>query len=246
MADRTSGQFCYVARAEHAASRGRAVSPASEGGAAPFVPDSLELAELSAAAAGCRGCELYRDATMTVFGAGGTHPSIVLVGEQPGDTEDVAGEPFVGPAGRLLDRALAEAEIERRSVYLTNAVKHFRFTRRDGGQRRIHEKPSAANVQACRPWLLAELRATTPAVVVLLGATAAQAVMGRSFRVTQQRGRVLPWPPDDGPFADIDLSIDAVVATVHPSAVLRTPSPEREAAFAALVSDLQVAARAGS
>jgi DNA polymerase len=219
-------------------------------GAAPFVPATTDLSRLARAARRCEGCELFRDATATVFGQGPAGAAVMLVGEQPGDREDRAGEPFVGPAGRLLDRALAEAGIERDTAYLTNAVKHFRFKSTASGKRRIHAKPAAGDVSACRPWLVAELAAVRPRVVVALGATAAASLLGSGFRVTAQRGRLLDWPPDTGPFArDFagtgdsghgDGTIEHVLATVHPSAVLRADESSRSAAFRDLVGDLRV------
>jgi uracil-DNA glycosylase len=182
-------------------------------------------------AAGCRACDLWENATQTVFGEGAEHARLMLVGEQPGDQEDLQGKPFVGPAGKLLERALDEAGIERRKVYLTNAVKHFRWTRR--GKRRLHEKPNAGQIRACRPWLEAEIAAVRPRLVVLLGATAAQSVMGPAFRVSRQRGEVLA-----SPFGV------PVLATVHPSSILRSTDAEsREAAMSSFVADLRVAAR---
>src|SRR5689334_13913302 len=160
--------------------------------ASPFVPATTSLSKLGAAAADCRGCGLYARATQTVFGEGPARADVMLIGEQPGDQEDLQGHPFVGPAGKLLDRALGEAGIDRRRVYVTNAVKHFKWLPR--GKRRLHSKPSALEVKACQPWLAAELRAVRPAIVVCLGATAAQALLGRGFRVTAQRGRVLRAP----------------------------------------------------
>jgi DNA polymerase len=194
------------------------------------VPTRGGLPALRRAAADCRGCDLYQDATQTVFGAGPATARLVLVGEQPGDREDVEGEPFVGPAGKLLDRALAEAGIDREQVYLTNAVKHFKFTLPERGKRRIHKKPNQAEVAACRPWLLAELDRVKPELIVFLGATAAQALLGSGFRITRQRGEVVDTP----------VGIPAV-ATVHPSAVLR--APDREEAYRGLVADLTVVAR---
>jgi uracil-DNA glycosylase family protein len=185
------------------------------------------LADLRASAASCRNCELYRNATQTVFGEGPVHARMMMVGEQPGDQEDRAGTPFVGPAGRLLDRALGEAGIERSAVYLTNAVKHFKFTER--GKRRIHQKPNRTEVVACRPWLLGELAAVRPDLVVCLGAVAAQALLGTSFRLTRHRGEVL----------DLPDSTARVTATVHPSAVLR--AEHRDEAYQALVKDLAAA-----
>ena len=191
-------------------------------GAAPFVPDSRRLEVLAAAAAHCAGCGLYRDATQTVFGAGPKSAHMVLVGEQPGDREDRTGEPFVGPAGRLLDKALASAHVDRGGVYVTNAVKHFKYSRAAGQKRRIHQTPSRTEVVACRPWLLAELAAVDPEVVVLLGATAAKALMGSNCRLTAHRREVLELPEDPG-LASLTAH-PHVVDTAHPSAVLRGPA----------------------
>jgi DNA polymerase len=190
------------------------------------------ISRLRAEAVECTRCDLYRNATQTVFGEGPAHPRIVMIGEQPGDKEDVEGHPFVGPAGRLLDRALAAAGIERERVYVTNAVKHFKW-KRGSGKVRLHQKPTREEVRACAAWWEAELAALTPELVVLLGATAAQAVLGPQARVTRDRGMVLA--------ATGDRKYDALV-TIHPSAVLRTKPPERDAAFAELVDDLRVAA----
>ena len=199
--------------------------------AAPFVPDSTSLKTLEAAAEKCRGCDLYKAATQVVFGAGPKRARIVLVGEQPGDQEDRQGEPFVGPAGALLDKALADAGIPRDQIFLTNAVKHFKWEPR--GKRRIHKKPRMSEVKACRPWLEAELRAVQPAVVVCLGATAAQSMLGASFKLMTQRGQVVSSP-----------IASRVVATIHPSAVLRAPDSEgRRAAYEMLVADLKVVAK---
>ena len=202
---------------------------AATGSAADFLPDRLTLPALREAAAGCRGCHLWEVGTQTVFGEGSPRASALFVGEQPGDQEDRAGKPFVGPAGRLFDEALEAAGIDRSSVYVTNAVKHFKWQAR--GKRRIHQKPNATEVAACRPWLEAELAVVKPRVLVLLGATAAQALLGRQFRVTQHRGEVL----------ESELA-DAVVATVHPSSILRGEPSERETNFAAFVDDLTVVA----
>jgi DNA polymerase len=185
------------------------------------------LEELRAEAAGCTRCPLYERASQTVFGAGSAGARLMLVGEQPGDKEDRAGLPFVGPAGQLLDRALVAAGIDRSEVYVTNAVKHFKFEPR--GKRRIHQKPDRSEITACRPWLDAEMAAVGPALLVLLGATAAQALLGASFRVTKSRGQLLR--PEGLPPA---------VATIHPSAVLR--GDDREGMFEGLVADLRVAA----
>lgn len=200
--------------------------------AAAFLPHDRSLPSLAAAAEGCRGCPLWEPATQVVFGAGPPDAPLVVVGEQPGDQEDRAGEPFVGPAGRLLDRALEEAGIDRSAAFVTNAVKHFKF--RTQGKRRIHATPDTWEVRACTPWLHEEVAAVQPEVVVLLGATAGKAVLGSSFRVTQSRGVLMPWPGDG--------AAGSVVATIHPSAVLR--SDDREAARAGLVADLRVAAAA--
>ncbi|MFD8493795.1 UdgX family uracil-DNA binding protein [Amycolatopsis sp. NPDC059657] len=201
--------------------------------AGEFVPDTTALPKLRASAAACRGCGLYRDATRTVFGAGPKSARIMLVGEQPGDSEDLAGEPFVGPAGRLLDKALADSGVDRARVYVTNAVKHFKFTRDERGKRRIHQKPSRTEVVSCRPWLTAELAAVQPELVVLLGATAAQSLLGTGFKVTQRRGEVVELPGD--------FTGAHAVATVHPSAILR--APDREKAYADFVDDLRTAVR---
>lgn len=192
-----------------------------------------DLQDLRRAAAGCRACELYRRATQTVFGEGGEGARLMLVGEQPGDREDIAGEPFVGPAGRLLDEALAAAGIERGTVYVTNVVKHFKWRRAPTGKRRLHQKPDRAEVEACRPWLEAEVARVRPELVLLMGATAAQAVLGAAFRVTRERGEV----------RETSLGPPAL-ATIHPSAVLRArSSEERKAALDGLVADLSLARR---
>ena len=207
------------------APRMRAPSPVHD-----LVPDHPDLESLRAAAAGCRGCGLWADATQTVFGEGAAGAEVVLVGEQPGDVEDRTGRPFVGPAGRLLDEALAEAGIDRELAYVTNVVKHFKWVRR--GKVRLHQKPNAEEVHACRPWLEAELSVVRPRVLVLLGATAAQALLGPAFRVTRHRGR----------FVDSDLA-PRVLATVHPSSILRAPDEEARAlAYKGFVTDLAVVA----
>jgi DNA polymerase len=203
-------------------------------GAQRWVPDGGDVEALRAAAPACRGCELWEPATHVVFSAGNPHGRIALVGEQPGDVEDRRGVPFVGPAGKLLQEALDEAGVNRDDVYVTNAVKHFRFTER--GKRRIHQTPELAHVTACRPWLTAELHAVDPELVVLLGATAAKALLGSTFRVTRQRGEVLE--------RETPAGTRRLMATVHPSSVLRGPHEQREEAFAALVADLRVAAAA--
>ncbi|HEY0559770.1 MAG TPA: UdgX family uracil-DNA binding protein [Frankiaceae bacterium] len=204
--------------------------------AAPFVPPDADLGSLRDAAAQCRGCHLHElPETRTVFGEGPSTARAVLVGEQPGDVEDRRGRPFVGPAGKLLDRALVAAGLDREQVYVTNAVKHFKF-RQDGPRnRRIHATPDTLEVAACKPWLVAELNVLRPQLVVLLGATAAKALLGPSFRVTKQRGQLLDGPPNSGA---------QLLATIHPSAVLRARDDDRETAFEGLVADLTVAARA--
>jgi DNA polymerase len=208
--------------------------------AADFVPDSRDLDTLSEAAHGCKGFDLYLNANQTVFGAGATHAAMMLVGEQPGDQEDKAGAPFVGPAGKLLDKALIEAGVDRDRLYVTNAVKHFKFTLPERGKRRIHKTPSRTEVVACRPWLFAEMMSVEPEVVVLLGATAAKSLMGNDFRLTAHRGEALHLPPIDE-IADLDFD-PQVAVTVHPSSVLRGPPEDRAKAFDGLVADLRFAA----
>lgn len=198
--------------------------------AAQFLPATRTLPALKRAAETCRGCDLYLGATQTVFGAGKRTARVVLVGEQPGNEEDLKGRPFVGPAGRLLDRVLEDAGIDRDEAYVTNVVKHFKWEKR--GKTRIHKKPNAEEVRACLPWLRAELAAIRPRVLVCLGATAAQALLGRDFRVTTQRGQVLR----------SELA-EYVVATVHPSSILRQQtSDDRERELHALIADLKVVA----
>ena len=199
--------------------------------AAPWVPDHADIEELKRAADDCRGCELWKPATQVVFSAGNPKAPLALVGEQPGDVEDRQGIPFVGPAGRLLQDALREAEIPTSDVYITNAVKHFRFTER--GKRRIHATPQVAHIKACRPWLEAELTLVDPALIVCLGAVAARSLLGTTFRVTQQRGQVLEFATPIG--------VRRVLATLHPSAVLRGSGEDRSEAFAGLVADLRTA-----
>lgn len=211
--------------------------------ATPFVPDTASLRELAEAVAHCEGCELYQNATQAVFGAGSKRSRAMLVGEQPGDMEDRQGAPFVGPAGRVLDRALADAGIERRDAYLTNAVKHFRWKPAPRGKRRIHETPEARHITACRPWLTAELSAVRPHVVVALGAVAAKALFGSGFRLTQHRGERLAWPPERGFYDDDKTPVEAAFATVHPSSILRVDPEDRDDAYARLVDDLRVVAQ---
>jgi DNA polymerase len=200
--------------------------------AAAFVPPSPTLTSLRTAAAGCTACPLYLRGTQTVFGEGRASAAVMLVGEQPGDQEDRAGKPFVGPAGQLLDRALEAAGIDRNEVYVTNTVKHFKWTPAPTGTRRIHAKPNTREVAACTPWLEAEIAVLKPRLVVALGATAAQALLGKSFRLTQHRGEVFDLPPSS-----------RVTATIHPSAILRSPGEEgRAAELEKLVNDLRVAA----
>jgi uracil-DNA glycosylase len=200
--------------------------------ATPFLPERHSLKPLREAAAGCRGCHLWRPATQTVFGEGKKSSRLMLVGEQPGDREDRMGKPFVGPASRELDRGLEAADIDRRDAYLTNVVKHFKFEER--GRRRIHQTPKRFEIDACMPWLDAELEVVQPEALVLLGATAAKAVLGSSFRVTQHRGELL----------DSDLA-PIVTATVHPSSILRQPDEEsRVREREAFAEDLKVVASA--
>jgi DNA polymerase len=196
-----------------------------------LLPERPTLPAVREVAAGCKACDLYKRGTQTVFGEGPPKAELMLVGEQPGDAEDQAGHPFVGPAGRLLDTALEEAGIERRQVYVTNVVKHFKWEAR--GKRRIHAKPNAAEIGACRPWLEVEIALVKPRILICLGATAAQALLGRSFKVSQQRGTVVP-----SPLAPI------VSATVHPSSILRAPDGEtRREEMRRFVKDLRTIAR---
>ena len=192
--------------------------------AAAYLPDRLSLPALREAATVCHGCDLWRTATQVVFGEGRKAADVMFVGEQPGDQEDQQGKPFVGPAGRLLDKALEEAGIDRRHVYVTNAVKHFKWQPR--GKRRIHQKPNWAEMTACKPWLEAELAVVQPRVLVALGATAAQVLLGKQFRVTKQRGE-----PVDSPLAE------HVTATIHPSAILR--AEDRDAEYAGFLADIR-------
>jgi DNA polymerase len=196
----------------------------------PLPRGKLTLPRLRTAAAGCTACDLYKNATQTVFGEGLQTARAIFLGEQPGDKEDQAGRPFVGPAGKLLDRALEEAGIDRKLVYVTNTVKHFKWTAR--GKRRLHEKPNAREIAACRPWLLGELQLIAPDVLVCLGATAAQAMLGRGFKVTQMRGKILQH----------ELA-RAIMATVHPSSILRAPDDEtRHREMELFVNDLRAIA----
>jgi uracil-DNA glycosylase family protein len=209
-----------------------------------YVPAGARLGDLRAAVNGCRGCDLYRDATQAVFSSGRTNAAVVMVGETPGDVEDRKGAPFVGPAGGVLKRAMAEAGIALRDTYLTNAVKHFKFHPDERGKRRLHDKPRRSEIVACRPWLTAEFHQLRPRVVIALGATAAESMVGPSFRVTRSRGRLLDWPdvsvhPEDFPRSDPPARF---IATVHPSAVLR--ADDREAAYAEFLADLVTATAA--
>lgn len=215
-------------------------------GADEFVPHTSSLRTLDRAAQGCQGCDLFQRATQTVFGRGPARSSLVLVGEQPGDVEDVEGEPFVGPAGRMLDAAMAEAGVARDDVYLTNAVKHFRWKPAAGGKRRIHESPTARHIAACQPWLEAELGVVRPRIVVAMGAVAAASLLGSGFRLTQHRGEFQAWPPSKGAFKASQLTVAGVLATVHPSAVLRADAAARAELYAGLVTDLASAARAAA
>lgn len=195
-----------------------------------FFPETITYDSLRNASKGCMGCDLYKTGTQTVFGEGDVRSPIMFVGEAPGDYEDIEGRPFVGPAGRLFDKALAEAGIDREQAYLTNVVKHFKWTLR--GKRRIHEKPLTSEIKACLPWLMAEIEVVKPDILVCLGATAAQALLGKDFRVTKQRGMWL-----ESEYAQ------KTIATVHPSSILRAPDPEtRERQFEGFVNDLKIVA----
>jgi len=192
-----------------------------------YIPDKASLPILRKAVQQCRGCDLYRAATQAVFGEGPASAPLMLIGEQPGNDEDLQGHPFVGPAGKLLDRALEEAGIARSEVYVTNTVKHFKFEER--GKRRLHKKPRASEIKACRPWLEAEVARVQPEIIVCLGATAAQSILGNAFRLTKERGKFIqhPWAR-------------SVTATIHPSAILRTPDEEqRHLAYRSFVADLE-------
>ena len=201
-----------------------------DGSAGTLIPEKPTLPKLRAAAADCKACPLWQTGTQTVFGEGAAHADVVFVGEQPGDQEDLEGRPFVGPAGKLLDKALVEAGIDRDQVYVTNVVKHFKWQAR--GKRRIHQKPNWSEIAACRPWLEAELEVVEPRVLVCLGATAAQALLGRDFRVSRQRGELV----------ESDLA-ENVIATVHPSSILRADAETRELEYRELVRDLEAVAK---
>jgi len=216
-------------------------------GAAQFVPAGATIDKLRKAALGCTGCELYKGTTQTVFSKGPVGARLVFVGEQPGDIEDRRGEPFVGPAGKLLDKAVAEVGLDPADIYTTNAVKHFKFRSTGEGKRRIHQTPDASDVSACRPWLVAEFELLSPDIVVALGATAGRALFGPSFRVTKSRGVLMPWPAsahDSAAFAhdgdDGDRESAFAMATLHPSAILR--ADDHDVAYAGFVADLEVAA----
>lgn len=199
--------------------------------AASLIPPGASLTQVRELARGCTACDLYRNATQTVFGEGRAHAKLLMVGEQPGNDEDLKGHPFVGPAGRLLDEGLEAAGIDRTQAYVTNVVKHFKWIGR--GKRRIHAKPNAVEISACIPWLETEIRLVKPELVVALGATAAQALLGRQFRVTQQRGRVIESP-----------TFGKVIATIHPSAILRSPDePTRRAEMELFIDDLRAVAQ---
>jgi len=200
-------------------------------GAQRFLPNRLTLPLLRSAAQSCQGCDLYTNATQTVFGEGPKTARVVLIGEQPGNDEDLLGHPFVGPAGGLLDRALADASIDRSATYVTNVVKHFRFEER--GKRRLHKKPTMAEIRACQPWFEAEIELVKPKAIICLGATAAQALLGRKFRLMKERGVPVK-----------NRRAEFVVATIHPSAILRTlGTVDRQAAYARFVEDLRVVER---
>jgi uracil-DNA glycosylase len=213
-------------------SKTRLASLLGEGAPArELIPEQPTLPGLREAAASCQACDLHKTGTQTVFGEGASHASVMFVGEQPGDREDIEGKPFVGPAGRLLDEALEQAGIDRKRVYITNAVKHFKW--KPQGKRRLHQKPNAAEISACRPWLEAEIAVVKPSLLVLLGATAAQGLLGRDFRVSQQRGQFIERP-----------GLPLMMATVHPSSILRAPDDEtRELEMQAFIRDLRKVAQ---
>jgi uracil-DNA glycosylase len=209
----------------------RKAKPVETGTAAAFIPPRPTLNSLREASKGCTACPLFKSGTQTVFGEGGRHARVVLVGEQPGDKEDVEGKPFVGPAGKLLDRALEAAGIARDEAYVTNIVKHFKWEPR--GKRRIHKKPNTLEITACKPWFEAEVAVLKPEVVVCMGATAAQAILGKQFKVTQRRGEVIR----DSPLAPV------IIATVHPSSILRAPDDEsRHEEMRKFIADLKIVA----
>ena len=209
--------------------RGVSPSPSRNRSPEPSQAPTSSIPSLQQAAASCKACDLWKTATQTVFGEGSSHAPIMMVGEQPGDLEDRAGRPFVGPAGKLLDQALAEAGIDRSNVYVTNVVKHFKWSPAERGKRRIHKKPRDSEIQACRPWLDAELAVVKPKILVCLGATAAQSLLGKEFRVSRQRGQII-----ESPLAP------HVVATVHPSSILRAQDDEsRHAQMQAFIQDLK-------
>jgi uracil-DNA glycosylase len=211
--------------------RGATMKETEDRSALQFFPAEIDYPHLKEAAAGCMGCDLYKNATQTVFGEGTDRSELMFIGEQPGDEEDLTGRPFVGPAGRLFDKALEEAGIDRSLAYVTNTVKHFKW--KPQGKRRIHEKPKASEITACLPWVTAEIELVKPRVLALLGATAAQALLGKDFRVTKQRGIWL----------ETEL-VPKVIATVHPSSILRAPDPEMlELQYAAFVEDLRTIAK---
>jgi uracil-DNA glycosylase family protein len=195
-----------------------------------YFPPRITYKRLQEASLGCRGCDLYKLGTQTVFGEGPQDARVMMVGEQPGNEEDIQGHPFVGPAGRVLDKALVEAGIDRQTVYMTNAVKHFKW--KPAGKRRLHQKPAASEIAACKPWLNGEIEVIHPEIIVCLGATAAQSMLGNSFRVTKNRGE---W---------FDYNGGRLIATVHPSAILRAPGEDREQEFRHFVADLSIVARA--
>lgn len=231
---------------------GMSAYPAAD--ASSFVPQGADLDALKEAARGCKGCHLYENATQTVFGRGRSDARLVLVGEQPGDVEDQRGLPFVGPAGLLLRRAVGDVDIDVSQLYITNAVKHFKFERAARGQRRIHRTPDREEIVACRPWLVAEFAQLRPVGVVVLGATAAQALLGPDFRVTRSRGQLMPWPeaahrpedfgarPTTNPPREPTRDGAFIMATLHPSAILR--ADDREQAYAGFLADLAIAAKA--
>jgi len=203
----------------------------TQGTAENLIPETPTLFSLKEAASDCKACDLWENATQTVFGEGAKRAKVMLIGEQPGNDEDLKGHPFVGPAGRILDQALEDAGIDRRQTYVTNVVKHFKWEPR--GKRRIHKKPNSTEIEACRPWLEAEIETVRPKILVCLGATAAQALFGKNFRVSKQRGQPIP-----SPLAEL------VMATVHPSSILRATDDAREAEMEQFIDDLKIVADA--